>query len=323
LAYYCPHEDCKYHLQRHFNRLQGVRDHYRRAHTERTLACPHPQCSKRFSMRKDLDTHKKSCQRVPLVCKCGANLSSLPALKSHIKRFAVGHQARAHGVSTFSVAVHQIPSPQIPPPPTQPCLEVVVDDVTDAAVIMGNVATDAVAQMQEARAKTHAHHAQILTEQIYQSHAHMQAMAVQRMHTMEGQEGGQTRCKKCLRPKAPSNYGFCTLHRDPLSTKKAKKPRVVPARPSQGGGTQEEAGSGRWAAGSNVVIPLGHEASARKFMQAHQIQDETRHMPRVVPPQPTPNPLVPMQPSQEQGPPCSVQSYPTVSYPQVHLMAEV
>jgi hypothetical protein len=249
-AYFCPRQECKYHQQMHFTKLCKIREHYLRLHTSGEKACPHPNCDKKYATDRDLKHHLKSCQRAALVCKCGVSLGSLAALKRHIKRFAVGTSIAAHGVTTHSMAAYQTPRLDL------------AEDVQMHAEVAGDVsdggpAAQAIAHMHVLQA----HHDRALRAQMQQPHAQQLPTVLARSASFSMVPlggigtvivGEQTRCKKCQRPKAPSNYGFCTLHRDPLSSRstRAPLPQQIPNAP--------EPATSAWST-------VGHHSNAAPF----------------------------------------------------------
>ncbi|BBN19658.1 protein MpIDDL5 [Marchantia polymorpha subsp. ruderalis] len=93
----CPHVGCKRNVKhRKFQPLKSllcVKNHYRRSHCAKNLACS--KCKvKKFSVVADLKTHEKHCGCDKWQCSCGTTFSRKDKLFGHVSLF-VGHSPAA------------------------------------------------------------------------------------------------------------------------------------------------------------------------------------------------------------------------------------
>eukprot|EP00467_Chlorarachnion_reptans_P007806 CAMPEP_0114496560 /NCGR_PEP_ID=MMETSP0109-20121206/5837_1 /TAXON_ID=29199 /ORGANISM="Chlorarachnion reptans, Strain CCCM449" /LENGTH=803 /DNA_ID=CAMNT_0001673845 /DNA_START=178 /DNA_END=2589 /DNA_ORIENTATION=+ len=82
--YHCPHPGCKYHKRRTvFGVFGQIREHYRR-HGAKIYPCD--KCGKMFAIRKDVNSHSKSCGTKKFKCTCGVALATKRSRRLHIQR---------------------------------------------------------------------------------------------------------------------------------------------------------------------------------------------------------------------------------------------
>ncbi|CAI5476984.1 unnamed protein product [Closterium sp. Yama58-4] len=96
----CPVAGCKRHREHAaFQPLKTVlcvRNHYRRSHCPKLLACSRCGGAKRFAVLADLRTHEKHCGLTSWTCSCGSRFSRKDKLMAHLVTF-IGHSAVSPG----------------------------------------------------------------------------------------------------------------------------------------------------------------------------------------------------------------------------------
>ncbi|CAI5506987.1 unnamed protein product [Closterium sp. Naga37s-1] len=96
----CPVAGCKRHREHAaFQPLKTVlcvRNHYRRSHCPKLLACSRCGGAKRFAVLADLRTHEKHCGLTSWTCSCGSRFSHKDKLMAHLVTF-IGHSAVSPG----------------------------------------------------------------------------------------------------------------------------------------------------------------------------------------------------------------------------------
>ncbi|GAB5359101.1 hypothetical protein AAMO2058_000515600 [Amorphochlora amoebiformis] len=90
--YHCPHSGCKYNKNRTVYGVFGqIREHYRR-HGAKIYPCE--RCGKLFAIRKDVNSHAKSCGTKKFRCSCGVSLATKRSRRLHITRANAHHPGR-------------------------------------------------------------------------------------------------------------------------------------------------------------------------------------------------------------------------------------